>query len=88
MVAELGSVAQPTTGTQRSTRHGHGLNSQDAQLDKLSDVLTAATYQAKKRLAPSEGLLLSNNVLAPVQKRRHKNRKVRTRSHFSIVRLR
>ena len=88
MVAELGSVAQPTTGTRCSTRHGRGLNGRDAQLEKLGNVLTATTYKAKKRFAPSEGLSLPNNILAPVQKKRRKNRKVQTRSYFSIVRRR
>ena len=76
MTAELGSVAEPTTNARRSTRRGRGSNGRDAQLDKLGDVLTTPTYQAKKRFAPSDGLSLPDNVLAPVQKKRRKNRKV------------
>ena len=77
MDAELGSVAQPTQGVQRSTRHGRGSNGRDVQLDRLGDILTAPTRQAKKRFAPDDGLLLPDNILAPAPKKRRKSKKVR-----------
>jgi hypothetical protein len=73
---ELGSMSLPLTRVRRSTRHGRGSNGRDVQLDKLGDILTAPTRQTKKRFAPADGLSLPNNLLAPVPKRRRKNKKV------------
>jgi hypothetical protein len=75
MAAELGSAAQSTPGTRRSNRHGRGLNGRDAQLDKLGSMLTEPTYQAKKHFAPTDGLSLPDNILAPAPKKR-KTKKV------------
>jgi hypothetical protein len=58
----------------RSSRRGRGSNGRNVQLDKLGDVLTAPTRQAKKRFAPSDGLSLPNNLLAPVPKKRRSNK--------------
>jgi len=71
-----GSVVPPTPGMRRSTRSGRGLNGRDAQLGRLGDVLVAPTRQAQKRFAPTDGLSLPDNVLAPVQKKRRRNKKV------------
>jgi len=76
MATELGSVAFPMQGLRRSSRPGRGSNGRDVQLDRLGDVLTAPTHQAQKRFAPSDGLLLPDNALAPVPKRRRRNKKV------------
>jgi len=73
MTTELGSMALPT---RRSSRTGRGSNGRDVQLDRLGNVLTAPTRQAKKRFAPSDGLSLPDNVLAPVPKKRRRNKKV------------
>ena len=67
---ELGSMAPPPAQPRRSSRQGRGLNGRDVQLDNLGDILTAPTRQAKKQFTPSDGLSLSNNLLAPVQKKR------------------
>lgn len=40
----------------------------------LGDILTAPTRQAKKRFAPSDGLSLPNNLLAPVPKKRQRKK--------------
>ena len=74
MVTELGSVAQSTPVAQRSTRCGRG---RDAQLNKLSTLLMKPTYEAKKHFAPTNGLSLPDNALAPVPKRRRKTKEVR-----------
>lgn len=76
MTVGPGSVAPPMQGQRRSTRSGRGSNGRDVQLDKLGDVLTAPTRQARKRFAPAEGLVLPNNDLAPVPKRRRATKKV------------
>jgi hypothetical protein len=75
MVMELGSVA-PTQGARRSTRIGHGSGGRDVQLNRLGELLVAPTYQAKKCFAPTDGLSLPKNLLAPVQKKRCKGKKV------------
>jgi hypothetical protein len=75
---ELGSMSLPPTQVRRSTRHGRGSNGRDVQLDKLGNILTAPTRQEKRRFAPSDGLSLPDNLLAPVPKRRRKNKKVFT----------
>ena len=72
---ELGSMAPPPAQPHRSSHQGHGLNGQDVQLDNLGDILTAPTHQAKKQFAPSDGLSLPNNLLAPVQNK-HRKKKV------------
>jgi len=69
-------VVLPTPATCRSTRSGRSLNGRDAQLGRLGDVLVAPTRQAQKRFAPTDGLSLPDNVLAPVQKKRRQNKKV------------
>lgn len=77
MDAELGSMAQLTpAGARRSSRRGRGSNGRDAQLDKLGTILTEPTYQAKKRFVPADGLSLPDNALAPVPKRRRRNKQV------------
>lgn len=76
MVAELGSVAQSTPTARRSNRRGRGLNGRDAQLDKLGTILTGPTHQVKKRFAPTDGLSLPDNALAPVPKKRRRTKQV------------
>jgi hypothetical protein len=76
MAAELGSVVLSTPGARRSTRSGRGSGGRDAQLDRLGDILVKPTRQAQKRFAPSDGLSLPDNVLAPIQKKRRRNKKV------------
>lgn len=71
---ELGSMAPPPAQPRRSSRRGRGLNGRDVQLDNLGDILTAPTRQAKKRFAPSDGLSLSDNLLAPAQKKRRRKK--------------
>ena len=71
---ELGSMAPPPAQRRRSSRQGRGLNGRDVQLDNLGDILTAPTRQAKKRFAPSDGLSLPNNLLAPVPKKRQRKK--------------
>ena len=73
---ELGSMAAPPLQVRRSSRRGRGSNGRDVQLDMLGDVLSVPTRKAKKRFAPSNGLSLPDNLLAPVPKRRRKNKKV------------
>lgn len=75
MATEVGSVVLPTQG-RRSNRPGRGTGGRGVQLDRLGDILTAPTHRAQKRFAPSDGLLLPDNVLAPVQKKRRRNKKV------------
>lgn len=77
MVAELGSVAPTMPAARRSTRSGRGSGGRDTQLDKLGSILVAPARQPKKRFAPSDGLLLPENVLAPVQKKTRRSKKVR-----------
>ncbi|KAF9786188.1 hypothetical protein BJ322DRAFT_1020281 [Thelephora terrestris] len=67
-------MAPLPTQARRSSRQGRGSNGRDVQLDKLGELLTAPTRQAKKRFAPSDGLSLPNNVLAPVQKKRRRKK--------------
>ena len=75
----------PPTQARRSARRGRGLNGRDVQLDKLGDLLTAPTRQAKKRFAPSDGLSLPNNLLAPDPKRRRRSKKVFTNALILIL---
>ncbi|KAF9780419.1 hypothetical protein BJ322DRAFT_1220931 [Thelephora terrestris] len=70
LTIEPGSMAQPPTQARRSSRRGRGSNGRDVQLDKLGDLLAAPARQTKKRFAPSDGLSLPNNLLAPVPKKR------------------
>ena len=76
MATELGSMVLLLA--HRSARRGRGSNGGDIQLEKLGNLLTAPTRPAKKRFAPSDGLSLPDNLLAPVQKKRQKNKKVCT----------
>lgn len=76
MAAELGSVAPAIPAARRSTRSGRGSGGRDTQLDKLGSILVAPTRPPKKRFAPSDGLSLPENVLAPVQKKAHRSKKV------------
>ena len=76
MAAELGSVVLPMPGARRSTRSGHSSNGWDTQLNRLGDILVAPTHQVQKRFAPSDGLSLPDNILAPVPKKRWQNKKV------------
>jgi len=86
MTSGPGSMVLPMQGTRHSTRSGRGLNGRDAQLDRLGDILTAPTRQAPKRFAPTDGLDLPNNVLAPAPKRRRRNKKVLSNySSFSTI---
>ena len=85
MVVELGSVALQAPGVRCSTHHGRGSGGRDVQLEKLGDVLTEPTHKPKKHFAPSDELSLPNNVLAPVQKKPQKSKKV---WFFSFVGLR
>ena len=77
MTTELGSVAP---GLRRSARQNLGLNGRDVQLDKLGQVLTAPSHQAQKRFAPTDGLYLPDNALAPVQKKARRGKKVNLNS--------
>ena len=76
MTTVPGSVVPPTQGVRRSSRPGRGSNGRDTQLDRLGDVLAAPARQARKRFAPTDGLVLPNNALAPAPKRRRRNNKV------------
>jgi len=64
-------MAAPVTQTRRrSNRANLGRNGRDVQLDRLGEQLVAPTRQRKKRFAPEDGLMLENNALAPVPKKR------------------
>ena len=76
VVVELGSVALQAPGVRRSTHHGRGSGGRDVQLKKLGDVLTEPTHKPKKHFTPSNKLSLPDNVLAPVQKKPRKSKKV------------
>ena len=76
MATELGSVVPPMQGSRRSSRLGRGSNGRDVQLDKLGDILTAPVRKTRKRFAPTDGLVLPNNDLAPAPKRPRRNKKV------------
>jgi hypothetical protein len=69
-------VAAPPLHIRRSSRQGRGSNGRDAQLNLLGDILTSTTRQTKRRFAPSDGLSLPNNLLAPAPKRPRKKKKV------------
>jgi len=76
MTTVPGSVVPLMEGVRRSSRPGRGSNGRNAQLDRLGDVLTAPARRVQKRFAPTDGLMLPNNVLAPAPKRRRRNKKV------------
>ncbi|KAF9784420.1 hypothetical protein BJ322DRAFT_1109133 [Thelephora terrestris] len=63
-----GSMAEPVP--RRSNRANRGRNGRDVQLDRLGEQLAVSTRQNKRPFIPEDGLVLENNVLAPVPKKR------------------
>ena len=54
----------------QSNRVNRGCNGCDVQLDRLGEQLVAPTRQKKRWFVPDDGLILENNALAPVQKKK------------------
>lgn len=71
MVRGQGSVAAPLVPMQRrSSRVNLGLNGRAVQLDRLGGQLVAPVRQKKRQFIPEDGVVLENNALAPVPKKR------------------
>jgi hypothetical protein len=65
-------VAEPVP--RRSNRANLGLNGRDVQLDQLGERLAASTRQKKRHFVPEDGLILEDNALAPVPKKKQRSR--------------